>query len=360
MAGVSGLALINAGVAEAHVDHATGEADGRQEVASHDVRDDYFKTSDALLPVSIVAQQSSSSPLVGVSILIHAGAGQDPDGKKGLASLTAAMATDGGSVTHSIQEINAAMYPIASGFNAQVDKEMTRLSGQVHKDNLDTWYGLVRDQLLRPGWHEQDFERVTTQLMNAVRTGLVGNNDEELGKEVLYSNIYGDDHPYGSPNLGRSGDIGRLTIEDVRKFYSDYYTINNITIGLSVGHPDSFAEKLSNDLQVLPLGERVTLAVPPAQAHDGARAVIAEKETPAVAVSFGFPIDLKRGDRDWVALWLARSYFGEHRSSNSYLFQRIRETRGMNYGDYAYIEYFPNGMFQTRPETGLGRQQQIF
>jgi zinc protease len=77
-------------------------------------------------------------------------------------------------------------------------------------------------------------------------------------------------------------------------------------------------------------------------------------------VSFGFPIDLKRGDPDWVALWLARSYFGEHRSTNSYLYQRIRETRGMNYGDYAYIEYFPNGMFQSRPDTGLGRQQQIF
>jgi zinc protease len=32
----------------------------------------------------------------------------------------------------------------------------------------------------------------------------------------------------------------------------------------------------------------------------------------------------------------------------------------MNYGDNAYIEYFPNGMFQTRPDTGRGRQQQIF
>jgi len=32
----------------------------------------------------------------------------------------------------------------------------------------------------------------------------------------------------------------------------------------------------------------------------------------------------------------------------------------MNYGDYAYIEYFPNGMFQFHPSTNLGRQQQIF
>ena len=32
----------------------------------------------------------------------------------------------------------------------------------------------------------------------------------------------------------------------------------------------------------------------------------------------------------------------------------------MNYGDYAYIEYFPRGMFLTQPEPNLGRRQQIF
>jgi zinc protease len=32
----------------------------------------------------------------------------------------------------------------------------------------------------------------------------------------------------------------------------------------------------------------------------------------------------------------------------------------MNYGDYAYIEYFPRGMFQFQPDANLGRRQQIF
>jgi zinc protease len=32
----------------------------------------------------------------------------------------------------------------------------------------------------------------------------------------------------------------------------------------------------------------------------------------------------------------------------------------MNYGDYAYIEYFPRGMFQFKPDPNLGRRQQIF
>ncbi len=312
------------------------------------------------VPVSIVAQPSRTSPLVDVAILVHAGAALDPPGKKGLAALTAAMITEGGSAAHTIEQINDAMYPIAADFSAQVDKEMTRLSGQVHEDNLDTWYALAMEQLTTPGWREQDFRRIRTQLVNAIRTGLVGNNDEELGKELLYSEIYGPDHPYGSLNMGDVSDLESMTLEDVQRFYARYYTVNNITVGIAGGYPETFAARIGDDLQALPAGERVELAVPAAPAQEGSRALIVEKETPAVAVSFGFPIDLRRGDPDWVALWLVRSWLGEHRSTNSHLFQRIREIRGMNYGDYAYIEYFPRGMFLTKPDTNLGRQQQIF
>jgi zinc protease len=196
--------------------------------------------------------------------------------------------------------------------------------------------------------------------VNAIRTELVGNNDEELGKEVLYGEIYGPEHPYGSLNLGDVSDLQSMTIDDLKAFYRRYYTIENITVGLSGGYPEGFAARIGDDLQALPEGERVELEVPPPPEQEGSRAVIVEKETPAVAVSLGFPIALRRGDPDWLAMWLVRSYLGEHRSTNSHLFQRIREARGMNYGDYAYIEYFPRGMFQFEPDTSLGRQQQIF
>ena len=360
MSGVKSLSSIDEIVAATSTVDVPAQSPVPDAAAATNLAEESFTASGDDVPVSIVAQPSTASPLVDVAVLIQAGASLDPAGKKGLASLTAAMVTDGGSATYPIQEINAAMYPIASGFNAQVDKEMTRLSGQVHKDNLAIWYRYVRSQLLNPGWHEQDFERVKTQLANAVRTGLVGNNDEELGKEVLYSEIYGKDHPYGSLNLGNSGDIARLTIDDVKEFYAQHYTIRNMTIGLSGGYPDSFAVQISDDLQTLPAGTRTVLDIPAAPMPEGKKAIIVQKETPAVAVSFGFPIELRRGDPDWIALWLARSYLGEHRSANSYLYQRIREERGMNYGDYAYIEYFPQGMFRSHPATALGRQQQIF
>jgi len=355
VAGFDSAASVDELVASAGMSDAPVHATTAKPVAELDVT----KAADPV-PVSFVANQSRTSPLVDVAFIVHTGAGFDPDGKKGLAALTAAMISDGGSEAMTIEEINDAMYPIAAGFGAQVDKEMTRLSGQVHKDNLDTWYSLVRGQLLFPGWSESDFERIRSQLINGIRTDLVGNNDEELGKEFLYATIYGTDHPYGSFNLGSVSDLESITLDDVKAFYGDNYTVSNITVGLAGGYPDSFATRVSDDLQKLAAGERMALAVRAARIPEGREAVLIEKETPAVAVSFGFPIELRRGDPDWVALWLVRSYLGEHRSFNSHLYQRIREMRGMNYGDYAYIEYFPRGMFRTHPDTNLGRQQQIF
>ncbi|MEX0900736.1 MAG: pitrilysin family protein [Gammaproteobacteria bacterium] len=309
--------------------------------------------------VEFVEMRSETSPLVDVSLMFHTGAAYEPAGKRGIATLTAMMITDGGSENRTLREINQALFPLAAGFSAQVDKEMTRLAGTVHRDRLDDWYKIVSDQLLNPGWREDDFKRLKTQLIAAIRTNLRGNNDEEFAKEVLYEALYVG-HPYGSLNMGDVSDIEAITLADVQAFYESQFTAANVTVGLAGGYPASFTARLNEDLTGLPAGERNDLDLPEPPSLDGHRAIVIQKETPGVAVSFGFPIDVTRSDPDWVALWLARSWLGEHRSSNSHLYQRIRETRGMNYGDYAYIEYFPGGMFRFQPSPNVARQQQIF
>ncbi len=307
-----------------------------------------------------VMDKRNNSPIVDVNLLFNTGAAFEPEGQRGVAALTAAMLTQGGSQKRSISEIQKAMYPMAASFDAQVDKEMTSFRGRVHQDKWPEYSQLILESLLQPGFREDDFKRLKQQQINAIETNLKGNNDEELGKEVLYSEIYAG-HSYGSLNLGSVSDLKKLTLDDVKNFYRNQYTQGNLTVGLT-GHltdeqKQAFIDKLARGL---PYGNKVKVEIPPAPALKGRHVTIVEKETQPTAVSFGFPIDVKRGDKDWVALWLARSYLGEHRSSNSHLYQRIREARGMNYGDYAYIEYFPRGMFLTQPDANLGRSSQIF
>jgi zinc protease len=308
----------------------------------------------------LVARPSAASPLVDASFVFRAGAAYDPPGKKGVAALTALMVADGGSADRSIDQINEAMYPMAAGFDAQIDKEMVRLAGTVHRDNLDGWYALAAEQLLTPGWREEDFTRLKTQLVNVIVTDLVANNDEELGKEALYQFIYGPAHPYGTLSAGIVEEVEALSLEDVKAFYEAHYTPAALTVGLAGGYPESLPARLKRDLGRLPAGAPAVAELPAPPAIDGHEALILEKATMAHAVSFGFPIELKRGDPDWVAMFLATQWLGQHRSNNSHLYERIREVRGMNYGDYAYIEYFPRGMFQFQPDPNLYRRQQIF
>ncbi|QPL43589.1 M16 family metallopeptidase [Pseudoalteromonas sp. A41-2] len=306
-----------------------------------------------------VLDKTNSSPLVDVNWLFNTGAAADPAGKKGVAALTAAMLAKGGSETMSYKDIQKALYPLAGSFGYQIDKEMISLRGRVHKDNAAQWYALVSEQLLNPGFREDDFKRLKKELIDSIKAGLKASNDEELGKEVLYHQLY-KGHPYESYNYGDLSDLEALTLDDVKAFYDKQFTQSKLTVGLIGAIPSDVKSAMLKDLTSLPQGKESRLVIPDAPALSGHHATIVEKSAQSTAVSFGFPIETIRSSEDWTALWLVRSYFGEHRSSNSFLYQRIRQTRGMNYGDYAYVEYFPRGMFQTKPDANLGRSEQIF
>jgi zinc protease len=71
-------------------------------------------------------------------------------------------------------------------------------------------------------------------------------------------------------------------------------------------------------------------------------------------------VDVHRGERDFYALWVANSWLGEHRNQSSHLFNVIREARGLNYGDYSYIEAFPEGGQRTMPPVNVPRRTQLF
>ena len=213
--------------------------------------------------------------------------------------------------------------------------------------------------LLDPGWREDDFKRLKDSAINSLRVGLRGNNDEELGKEVLLSELYAGT-PYGHYSVGTVSSLQKITLDDLKQFYRQHYTQTRLIVGIAGGYKPEFLERVKKDFSALPARDAApALAIrPPAIAHT--RATIVEKNTRSVAYSFGFPIDVKRGDPDYPALLVMQSYFGQHRDSGGRLFQRIRGIRGINYGDYAYIEYFPRGGQVLEPPPNVARASQAF
>jgi len=308
--------------------------------------------------ISVVALPSAS-PLVSIRVVFLTGSASDAAGKPGTAALTAAMLARGGSRTKSYKQILDELFPMAVSVQEQVDKEMVAFSATTHADNLEAFYKIFRGMLLDPGWRPEDFERLREDAVNFLRVSLRGNNDEELGKEALYNEIYAG-HPYGHHSAGTVSSLKSMTIEDLKRFYFTYFTQKNLILGLAGGYPRNFPARIQADFSKLPNTRPPVPELGSARRHAAPRMLMIEKDTRAVAYSLGFPIDVTRAHPDYPALLVAQSYFGQHRMSGGRLYSRMRELRGLNYGDYAYIEYFPRGMFQFEPDPNLARSQQIF
>jgi zinc protease len=306
-----------------------------------------------------LVQQKSPLPQLDIKLLFSVGSAHDPAGKEGLAALTAAMISEAGSQAMTIDQIEAAMYPIAGSFTNRTDKEMTTFTAVIHKDNWRPFLGIVMSQLLTPGFRDDDFKRLKDTQLNALTQDLRSNNEEELGKERLQTNIFAGTS-YGHVALGTVAGLNAITLQDVKNFAQRMYTRATLSLGVSGDVPAEMLTTIQATVARLPEGPAAPATTVHVARKPGIDVDILEKETRATAISFGFPIDVTRSHPDFPALSIARVWLGEHRAASGQLVQRIRGVRGMNYGDYAYIEAFPRGMFQFFPDPNVTRRKQLF
>ncbi len=333
---------------------------------------DAAAATDAIPMDQVVTLPVESDPTICFRLWFKVGSQNDPPGKEGLAALTAQMITEASTKFNSYEEVLDRLFPIAGSYEAAASVEQTVIYGRIHKDNLDQYYQLLMQAVMEPAFKEEDLDRLKSDALNYLKNTLRYSSDEELGKAVLYNTIFRGT-PYGHIPAGTIDGVNGITIEDVRNFYREYYTRDNVVIGLGGGYDRQLLEKIRTDLAKLPpgkpQGEKGTgplttgglspLPVSPPKI-DGLQVKIVEKDCSATAIEIGYPIDLLRGEKDWYALAVANSWLGEHRNSSSHLYHVLREIRGLNYGDYSYIEFFANrGMLQT-PPPNYCRRRQIF
>ena len=299
-------------------------------------------------------------PTISYRIWFKVGSQDDPPGKAGLAALTAKLISEGSTKKHRYEDILDLLFPMAGGYESSCTVEQTIIAGRIHKDNAAEFQPLFLDAILEPALLKEDFERIRSDMLSYLENTLRYASDEDLGKAVLYETIFAGT-PYGHIAAGHVEGLKSITLDDVRSFYRTNYTHDLVTIGLGGGYDEGTVKTLRNALNKLPPGEGGAAADPPLfKPINGLQVTIVEKDAPATAISIGFPLDVLRGQADWYPLAVANSWFGEHRNSASHLYQVLRELRGLNYGDYSYLEHFRNGGELEFPLPNDARRNQIF
>lgn len=283
---------------------------------------------------------SSSEPGIGVQLLLtSAGSVNDPQGKPGVASITASLLTQGAG-KRTAQQIAESIDFVGGSLNATASDDGTIVSSSVVKKDFDLAMDLLSEVTLRPKFANEEIVRQKEQLLSNLRVNY--DDADYLASAVFERAVYGQ-HPYGLPSEGTPISIQTISQNDIVQFHDSYYAPGSALLAFSgdISPEAAFAaaEKY--------FGAWSTKApTPPAHAAasvtPGVHIIVVNKpDAVQTQIRIGKP-GVRRNDPEYIPLYVSDRIFGG--SYNSRLNTEVRVKKGLTYG--------ANSVFDTLLEAG--------
>lgn len=177
------------------------------------------------LPVWIV--ESHEVPLVQANLLVLAGSGDDPAGRFGVASLTAAMLDEGAGARSALEIADAIEFLGATlATTSSFDASGVRLNVPVSR--FQDALPVMADVALRPTFPQAELDRLRQERITAL---LQARDDPQSIASMAFSRIvFGPAHRYGTGAVGTETTLEAFTTGELRVFHSTLYQPSNATL----------------------------------------------------------------------------------------------------------------------------------
>jgi zinc protease len=292
-----------------------------------------------ILPNGIVllVAERPAVPIVAVRVLMRAGAVHDPVDRGGLANLTGAVVTRG-TAKRTGPELDSAIEFVGGSIEAGAGRDTLTVSMTTQKKDMTLGLDLVSEVVLTPAFPDAEVTRNVSEIQAAIKRseedpGTVASR--ALGKLVFQG------HPYGRPVEGTRESVGKLTREDVVKFYREYARPDTTVIAVvgAVTVDEARREIMARfGSWARPSTQLPT--VPLATVSVTGREETVKRELTQATIMFGRQAILQT-DPDYFPLAVASYVLGG--GSASRLYTRVREESGLAYSVYSWVSPWRHG-----------------
>ena len=167
------------------------------------------------LPVWLV--ELHEVPVVQVNLLVMGGTADDPAGKFGVASLMAAMLTEGAGSRSSLDIADAIDF-LGADLSAAAAVNATSIRLHVPVARVADALPIMADVAQRPTFPAAELERLRQQRLTSL---LQARDDPSTTAALAFSRVlYGGDHRFGTATMGTAGTIKGFTVQDLQSFYN--------------------------------------------------------------------------------------------------------------------------------------------
>jgi zinc protease len=203
------------------------------------------------------------------------------------------------------------------------------------EENLPGALKLVAEILREPSFSQREFEQLIQQQIAAVES--TRSEPQFLASNELNRHLspYPRGHfRYVSTPDERLEDLKKITLDQVRQFYKDFYGASDATITISGQFDPAKLQKLVAELFSDWRSPTKYTRVPlPYRKVDPSAQKIETPDKQNALFTIGMMTKMSDNDPDYAAMELANYMFGG--SGASRLFKRIRDQEGLSYGVYS-------------------------
>jgi zinc protease len=210
----------------------------------------------------LLVSEQHQLPMMTMSIAFDAGARRDPQGKAGLAALTAESLTEGTSKLTS-EQFNEKTDFMGSSVDVSASRDYAVASLTSLKKYAKPTLHLLAETLQDPGLRDADIKRKQGDQLAAINAAQ--EQPEYTANLAMTKTLFGDT-PYGHQVEGSAASVGKLTPDDVRGFYHAQYKMGSAVIAVAGDvDADTVRDELNAEFKGLQ-GGVPPLAEPPAPA----------------------------------------------------------------------------------------------
>lgn len=289
-------------------------------------------------------------PLVSFRMIIPgAGSAFEPQGLDGLANLTAELLLKGTS-TMTAEEIAEALDFLGARFAISDAEEYATVYGECLSEHLPRLLQIASECLISPAFKEDEYKKELSRKIDNLKA--IKDNPGSALRQYFRKAYFGD-HPFGHLSVGTDSSLKKMTLQEIKKFYSSRYR-PDVAIMAVVGEVEK--EKLLEILKSTigkwpkPSTPAPSISIPPVPVPKGKKLIFVDK--PDATQSYfalgapGYPVGDKISARASImnTLWGGRF--------TSWLNTELRIKRGLTYGASSSFQSWKiGGLFMASSYT---------
>jgi zinc protease len=264
-----------------------------------------FKTDNG---ISLLLMERHQLPLVSFRWIMRCGGSIcDPEGREGLAMITAQMLRKG-TQSRSADQIAEAVDFVGAGLGTSVSDDYASGEAEFVSKDFDLALDLISDMLQRPSFPADEVQKMLLQEVDAIK------QEKENPSEVIaryFDGFLFGAHPYGRPSGGTETTLPKIDREQVARFFSRQYVPSQLILAVAGDFTTAQArQKIGDKFQAWKRDQVALPEVQPPAKVKGRRALLVQKPD-ATQSFFRFGnVALSRTNADWIPVQVVNTLFG--------------------------------------------------